>query len=153
MKKFKIFTVSFIAVWVISVLYVWADSISSPSFSVHLPPSPVTHSTWETIGYMVLGLAAYFAVQFKIKQFKASDSILKKEWWVGNSPNIILFIVGVVLLMSYDIKFTRMWAFGLGAAPNVLIDFIQNYIQKGRSNAPANPEKSEGDNSPPGSGG
>lgn len=111
-----------------------AAAISSPAENP-CPPTFVQGITpgskWTNLGWIALGILLYFTMLYKMKKWKFPSTDFRFGHWItDNWPNMVFFIAGVFIYMTWEPEITSREAFALGLAPNFFIDFIQKFFEK-----------------------
>lgn len=76
---------------------------------------------------LVLGTIGYFVMEFKLKAANKQFSIL--YWMKDNWYNIIFGVVCVVAYFMIQESVSKLEAFALGLAPNLIADWAGNMIE------------------------
>ena len=77
---------------------------------------------------LLCGLIIYFVMEFKAN---AIPTFSLGYWLKDNIPSILIYIAGgVAYYLIGDMTVTKMEAFMLGLAPNLVIDWVQTLVTK-----------------------
>lgn len=89
----------------------------------------VNQSTLPTIVFVLIGTALYFAMRFRIAYGGSMTSFSFAIWFDRNWLNVLCYVVACVFIYLMKVSMSPMAAIALGAAPNLLIDWIQREIK------------------------